>query len=1514
MKTKHLFLTAILLVFSVLVVAEPVDPMRALETAEQFLTKDSQTKRIKSRTEAVSTYEIIYTHPMPNSERVAFYVVKLGEKGFIIISGDDVATPILGYSYTNSWPTSISAEGDTILPSQVLSYLNDMALQIETAIEKYPNLESSEEWDNVGQKAVRKTSAHKSADALPDSVGPLLTTTWGQGQYYNALCPKDAEGEDGHVPTGCVATAMAQIINYWGQKEEIKTRGIHSYDSQYGNLTVNYDSTSYDFANMPDALTAESTPEQIKAVAKLMYECGVAVNMQYSAWASGANNYDARASLINFYHFNPNLSFAEKNHFSNSEWAYLVRKNIVNQQPVYYASQGAAHAFICDGFNQDGYYHFNFGWSGNADGWYLIEAIAPHGIENFNSYQTALLDIRLDGLSDVIIAQTIGQSIFIVDKPLKFCHLLGYNAYIGTENDNVFVQSKVIFKSKDSYRKLFVDIINFEFQEVTLNDGADPTIEIDHLSSGSINPNTSLSNLLECNYKSSGILYTGFQLLISQEGDCRMISKVTTDINPKSIKVSWTENGQASSWKVEYGKEGFSINDGVSLITDSTSVVIPIENIDTIYEIRIQPTCDTVHNNYVRSTVINKYWIDCVTKEPDGYHIDSQGNIHIYTAEGLAWLAKTAENDADWSKYIQYIEKDVFIENDIDLSRHLWSPIGYWLGNWEGNGYIISNMHAKRKSGGYDSGFFRSFSGDTINNIGFINSYVDGRADKSGTIAASISSSTIINSYSINCVIDGPSTFGGGLAGMAGNSHFINCFVIGNVYAGYGMGGLVGDCNACVLHNCYSSIQSSKYFNDSEIGILRGLISAETRNTSATNCFVDIDYVKDTWSKYSIGKICTENTTEKVYFFGGEQENMHDYNLQNIVGFTRNGDSFAHTVPDTALNYQYQGSIDLLTVLNQYVVEYNSPLLRTWVWDSLMKLPVLGSEYLEVTCPNVTNISASNIPYNGTYAIKLSWQENGIAEEWKIKCIPHDAISEDSAMYYTSYDTTYIISNLILGKQYDIYVAPICDTNNLMFWSTPLAHMFDKIYWVDVITTQPEGYVIGEDGNIHISSPEGLAWLSVCSNGLNGQPINFYNGITIKIVNDIDMGKYKWTPISHFPDGTWDAFGGTIYGNNCIISNLYCNEMGNSHNLGLVGRASYATIRDIKVTNSKFIGLYGLGAILGEANNCYINNCHAIDVFVKGTLKVGGLVGSTTSFDYGVTMNKNNAIVNCSSSGIIYGDQEIGGLIGISNYISTTINNCYTTCDIYTVNNKELDLRGGLIGQYAGKLENCYNGGVMELDTLNYKDKYYESGASFGALATCDIRFVYKSSKRPITFLHGDGCIVNISDTATFDMLGNLAPPITIGTDAKAYLLDALNAWVDANNSESQYLYWMADTEGVNKGFPIFAEENTKYIITFCNDDGTILQQDTLNFGEMPEYRGEIPTKESEYAKYSFAGWSPELRPATENIIYTAIYKVDTSIENITTDTSEPRKVYINGNLYIFIGDHIYSCQGHRIK
>lgn len=289
MKTKSLFL-AVCLFFTLSVCAEVVDESRALQVAQKFIPqKSSGIKRLPSKTEE-SSYTIVYTHRMPNSDRVAFYVVSLGEKGFVIISADDVANPILGYSYTNSWPTSISAEGDTLLPPQVLSFLNDMALQIETAIEKYPNLDSSDEWNNVGKKGSSQDPARKSADALPDSVGPLLTTTWGQGQYYNALCPEDAGGEDGHVPTGCVATAMAQIINYWGQKEEIKTRGIHSYDSQYGNLTVNYDSTSYDFANMPDALTAESTPEQINTVAKLMYECGVAVNMLYSAGTSGAYN------------------------------------------------------------------------------------------------------------------------------------------------------------------------------------------------------------------------------------------------------------------------------------------------------------------------------------------------------------------------------------------------------------------------------------------------------------------------------------------------------------------------------------------------------------------------------------------------------------------------------------------------------------------------------------------------------------------------------------------------------------------------------------------------------------------------------------------------------------------------------------------------------------------------------------------------------------------------------------------------------------------------------------------------------------------------------------------------------------------------------------------------------------------------------------------------------------------------------------------------------------------------
>ncbi|MBO7589834.1 MAG: C10 family peptidase [Bacteroidaceae bacterium] len=201
---------------------------------------------------------------------------------FVIVSADDIAHQILGYSLSKNWP--VSKDGTIELPAHIKSFFDDLASQIEAAIDTEPKQVPDEDWTDS-----RSRSPMRAPTNLPDSVGPLLTTTWDQGQYYNALCPKDENGPDGHVYTGCIATAMAQIIKYWSAPNP--GLGTHTFETNYGELTVNYESSTYDFDNMPSILTESCSQQQISEVAKLMYNCCVAANMNYGATESN-NTYN----------------------------------------------------------------------------------------------------------------------------------------------------------------------------------------------------------------------------------------------------------------------------------------------------------------------------------------------------------------------------------------------------------------------------------------------------------------------------------------------------------------------------------------------------------------------------------------------------------------------------------------------------------------------------------------------------------------------------------------------------------------------------------------------------------------------------------------------------------------------------------------------------------------------------------------------------------------------------------------------------------------------------------------------------------------------------------------------------------------------------------------------------------------------------------------------------------------------------------------------------------------------
>jgi len=221
-------------------------------------------------------------------------------------------------------------------------------------------------------------------------VTPLLTCTWDQGAYYNALCPADGAGPAGHVVTGCVATAMAQTMFYY----RFPTTGLHSntYNagSTYGYLTANPGTTTYDWNAMQDNLNASNT-----AVATLIYHCGVTVNMNYGPAGSSANMSDAAYAMKYYFKYGTiteHLRFG----YSDANWIAMLKTELNAKRPVMYSGDdtggGGGHAFVCDGFDVSNNFHFNWGWSGYYNGYFAMSDLNAGGY-HFNDNQAAYVNI-----------------------------------------------------------------------------------------------------------------------------------------------------------------------------------------------------------------------------------------------------------------------------------------------------------------------------------------------------------------------------------------------------------------------------------------------------------------------------------------------------------------------------------------------------------------------------------------------------------------------------------------------------------------------------------------------------------------------------------------------------------------------------------------------------------------------------------------------------------------------------------------------------------------------------------------------------------------------------------------------------------------------------------------------------------------------------------------------------------------------------------------------------------------
>lgn len=369
----------------------------------------------------------------------AYYVFAGADnRGFIIISADDIVQPILGYS-TES-PININN-----LPPAFQKWMEGYKKQIEFAIQN--NIQATDkiktDWTNMFNNIF---PSERSSQA----VNPLCITTWDQQPYVNAMCPYDAANTNNqHCVTGCPATAMAQIMKYWNYPSQ--GAGIHSYNHpNYGTLSANFGATTYDWNAMPNNVTSSNT-----AVATLMYHCGVAVDMQYSANLSGAyviiNSPTPTAcseyAYKTYFGYNSStLQGLERVNYNDSDWINLLKTDLDANQPIQYAGfgSGGGHTFVCDGYDVNNFFHMNWGWGGNSDGFFAISALNPGGLGTgggtggFNAGQQAVIGIKPLTTTPVGTGLQLYSTITINPNPIPFYGAFNVNVDIANLSTSTF--------------------------------------------------------------------------------------------------------------------------------------------------------------------------------------------------------------------------------------------------------------------------------------------------------------------------------------------------------------------------------------------------------------------------------------------------------------------------------------------------------------------------------------------------------------------------------------------------------------------------------------------------------------------------------------------------------------------------------------------------------------------------------------------------------------------------------------------------------------------------------------------------------------------------------------------------------------------------------------------------------------------------------------------------------------------------------------------------------------------
>ncbi|MES2286075.1 MAG: C10 family peptidase [Bacteroidota bacterium] len=318
----------------------------------------------------------------------AYYIFNLSGNAFVIVSADERINPVLGYSFQSKF----DQENTPDCLEWLLDEYKEQIYEVVSGNLNYEHKEITKEWAKYELSNGQKSNQPNPPLLL--SVGPLTTTTWSQGCYYNEHCPADISlgtTRCGRVPTGCVATAFGQVLKYYNYPAQ--GTGTNSYSSStYGTISANFGTTTYNWAAMPNKLLS-SNPD----VAKLLFHAGVSINMGYTANSSAAFTTAVRTALVNKFKYATTAQNITKSSYTNTQWENLIRTELDAQRVVIINGHdpvaNAGHAFIADGYQGTNSFHINWGWNGSSDGYFLLTALSP-STYSFNTSVGAIIGIK----------------------------------------------------------------------------------------------------------------------------------------------------------------------------------------------------------------------------------------------------------------------------------------------------------------------------------------------------------------------------------------------------------------------------------------------------------------------------------------------------------------------------------------------------------------------------------------------------------------------------------------------------------------------------------------------------------------------------------------------------------------------------------------------------------------------------------------------------------------------------------------------------------------------------------------------------------------------------------------------------------------------------------------------------------------------------------------------------------------------------------------------------------------